>query len=81
MAKAKAKVESVTTPGTPDQRKKALDAALSKIEKDFGRAVSCARGLADAGDTVLLQPACASFDAFKNFEERGERFRNIVKGF
>ena len=32
------------------------------------------------GEAVLLSPACASFDAFENFERRGERFREIVEG-
>ena len=34
---------------------------------------------AEDGDSVLLSPACTSFDAFKNFEERGEVFRGLVE--
>ncbi|MBR2353953.1 MAG: UDP-N-acetylmuramoyl-L-alanine--D-glutamate ligase [Clostridia bacterium] len=45
---------------------------------DFEEAVRCASSLAKIGECVLLSPACASFDAFKNFAERGERFRSIV---
>ena len=48
---------------------------------DFEGAVNDARRLAQAGGCVLLSPACASFDAFKNFSERGKRFCEIVKAF
>ncbi len=45
---------------------------------DFRDAVLTARDLADVGDIVLLSPACASFDRFKDFAERGNYFKNIV---
>ena len=41
-------------------------------------AVKAAAQDAQAGDTVLLSPACASFDQFKDFEDRGDQFREIV---
>ena len=42
-------------------------------------AVNIARGIALPGDTVILAPACASFDMFQDFEERGRVFREAVK--
>lgn len=47
----------------------------------FDDAVRAARELAQPGETVLLSPACTSFDAFANFEERGNRFKAIVNTF
>lgn len=46
---------------------------------DFKDAVITASIIANKGDVVLLSPACASFDAFTNFEERGAYFKKIVK--
>jgi len=43
-------------------------------------AVKRAAGDSQAGDTVLLSPASASFDQFKDFEARGDRFRELVEG-
>lgn len=46
--------------------------------EDLEDAVRRAAAAAGPGETVLLSPACASFDAFANFERRGERFRELV---
>jgi UDP-N-acetylmuramoylalanine--D-glutamate ligase len=48
--------------------------------EDLEDAVRRASAAARPGEVVLLSPACASFDAFENFEARGERFREIVEG-
>jgi UDP-N-acetylmuramoylalanine--D-glutamate ligase len=48
--------------------------------EDLEEAVRRAAAAARLGETVLLSPACASFDAFESFERRGERFREIVAG-
>jgi UDP-N-acetylmuramoylalanine--D-glutamate ligase len=45
---------------------------------DLGAAVIAARAGAGAGQTVLLSPACASFDQYRDFEARGDHFRELV---
>lgn len=49
-----------------------------KSATDMDEAVADARHMAVPGDYVLLSPACASFDMYKNFEARGEDFRRAV---
>ncbi len=46
--------------------------------EEFEKAIRGAAALAESGDIVIMSPASASFDLFKNFMERGERFREIV---
>jgi UDP-N-acetylmuramoylalanine--D-glutamate ligase len=50
------------------------------IEVDsMNDAVKMAQRLAEKGDTVLLSPACASFDLFENYEDRGKQFKRAVQ--
>ena len=53
--------------------------AVVRAER-FEEAVAQAARLAQCGDVVLLSPACASYDAFKNYEERGRKFVELVTG-
>ncbi len=57
-----------------------FSSVVSKIDevKSTDDAVRMAFAFAERGDTVLLSPACASFDLFKNYEDRGDQFRRSV---
>jgi UDP-N-acetylmuramoylalanine--D-glutamate ligase len=50
-----------------------------EVVTSFEEAVASASSVAQPGDVVLLSPGCTSFDAFRDFEERGERFRELVQ--
>lgn len=59
----------------------ALGATVPTVEAaDLAEAVRAAAAAAGAGDVVLLSPGCASYDMFRDFEQRGERFRELVHG-
>ena len=49
------------------------------VAKDLAAAVRSAAEIARRGEIVLLAPACASFDEFRDFGERGDKFRSLVE--
>ena len=65
---------------TRNMFKGVLNGSFGYEESDsLEEAVCLAKAKAERGDVVLLSPACASFDMFKDYEERGNRFKTIVK--
>lgn len=58
-----------------------FDGKVSQIVdvQSMESAVQQAYGMAESGDTVLLSPCCASFDLFRNYEDRGQQFKQFVR--
>jgi UDP-N-acetylmuramoylalanine--D-glutamate ligase len=75
------KTHAVVTIGAAAERIAcALEGAATIVPAgDMQRAVAYARKHATPGDVVLLSPACASFDQYRNFEHRGEHFEELVR--
>jgi len=76
------KVKAIVCLGIDNE--KLIEAFKDKVEyisetSSAEEAVNVAYYLARKGDAVLLSPACASFDLFENFEERGLKFKEAVK--
>ncbi len=77
----KEKVKAMVLIGEAKEKiKKAVGDLLKDVymEEDIKSAVLRARELASFGDVVLLSPACASFDMFRDFEDRGRQFKRAV---
>jgi UDP-N-acetylmuramoylalanine--D-glutamate ligase len=76
----RARVKTVITIGSAAEKIEQQLAGVVKIERaeTLERAVETARREAGAGDTVLLAPACSSFDQFENYEHRGRVFKQLV---
>ena len=76
------KVKAIVCLGTDNSKiKEAFDGVVPDIieTQDMQDAVRSAYYLAKNGETVLLSPACASFDLFENYEDRGRQFKTAVR--
>jgi len=75
------RVKSLICLGKENEKlKEAFQSIVKDIREtqDIKEAVSWSSEIAESGDVVLLSPACASFDLFKNYEDRGEAFAFAV---
>jgi UDP-N-acetylmuramoylalanine--D-glutamate ligase len=82
MSLVREKVKAIICLGVDN--KKIIDAFGNVVDvmvevTSMSDAVRTAQHLTEKGDTVLLSPACASFDLFENYEDRGRQFKKAVR--
>jgi len=78
----KQKVKAIVCLGTDNSKIHKAFGGVVKVIMDAGsaqQAVRSSHDLAEVGDVVLLSPACASFDLFENYEDRGRQFKAAVR--
>ena len=82
MSMVREKVKAIICLGLQNEAIKEVFSKATDIlveTTDMEEAVKIASKVAERGETVLLSPACASFDLFKNYEDRGDQFKAAVK--
>lgn len=78
----KEKVKAIICLGTDNTKIHEAFDSITETIVDTNNAIDAVQGafhFATKGDVVLLSPACASFDLFKNYEDRGNQFKKVVK--
>ncbi len=82
MELVKENVKAIICLGRDNSKLHAVFGEVKELVFDAGsmyEAVGIAYQIGERGDTVLLSPACASFDLFENFEDRGRQFKEVVR--